>query len=112
MLDRAENLLHDRYGGKEYWDVSAARGPRRALHRSVRLVSEHLGRGGGRWQSAQLSCLHPQTRRSMVFAKHLRAVGDEFRSKYLNSTNEADRIPAEEDWTKMKVVSLSLIRGM
>lgn len=48
----------------------------------------------------------------MVFAKHLRAVGDEFRSKYLNSTNEADRIPAEEDWTKMKVVSLSLIRGM
>lgn len=26
MLDRAENLLHDHYGGKEYWDVSAARG--------------------------------------------------------------------------------------
>ena len=25
MLDRAENLLHDHYGGKEYWDVSAAR---------------------------------------------------------------------------------------
>lgn len=24
MLDRAENLLHDHYGGKEYWDVSAA----------------------------------------------------------------------------------------
>ncbi|XP_066891375.1 GDP-fucose protein O-fucosyltransferase 2 isoform X4 [Kogia breviceps] len=23
MLDRAENLLHDHYGGKEYWDVSA-----------------------------------------------------------------------------------------
>lgn len=22
MLDRAENLLHDHYGGKEYWDVS------------------------------------------------------------------------------------------
>ncbi|KAF6121123.1 protein O-fucosyltransferase 2 [Phyllostomus discolor] len=63
MLDRAENLLHDHYGGKEYWD----------------------------------------TRRSMVFARHLRAVGDEFRSKYLNSTDEADRIPYEEDWTKMKV---------
>ena len=47
----------------------------------------------------------------MVFAKHLRAVGDEFRSKYLNSTDEADRIPYEEDWTKMKVVSVSLIRG-
>ncbi|XP_054569595.1 GDP-fucose protein O-fucosyltransferase 2 isoform X2 [Eptesicus fuscus] len=64
MLDRAENLLHDHYGGKEYWD----------------------------------------TRRSMVFAKHLRAVGDDFRSKYLNSTNKADRIPDEEDWTKMKHV--------
>lgn len=38
-----------------------------------------------------------------MFAKHLRAVGDEFRSKYLNSTNEADRIPFQEDWTKMKV---------
>lgn len=22
MLDRAENLLHDHYGGREYWDVS------------------------------------------------------------------------------------------
>lgn len=22
MLDRAENLLHDHYGGKEYWNVS------------------------------------------------------------------------------------------
>lgn len=27
MLDRAENLLHDHYGGKEYWNVSAPRGP-------------------------------------------------------------------------------------
>lgn len=25
MLDRAENLLHDHYGGKEYWNVSACR---------------------------------------------------------------------------------------
>ncbi|XP_019818773.2 GDP-fucose protein O-fucosyltransferase 2 isoform X1 [Bos indicus] len=62
MLDRAENLLHDHYGGKEYWD----------------------------------------TRRSMVFARHLRAVGDEFRSRYLNSTDVADGIPFEEDWTQMK----------
>uniref|UniRef100_A0A8C6DIW0 GDP-fucose protein O-fucosyltransferase 2 n=1 Tax=Moschus moschiferus TaxID=68415 RepID=A0A8C6DIW0_MOSMO len=62
MLDRAENLLHDHYGGKEYWD----------------------------------------TRRSMVFAKHLRVVGDEFRSRYLNSTDVADGIPFEEDWTQMK----------
>ncbi|KAM8816553.1 GDP-fucose protein O-fucosyltransferase 2 isoform 2-T2 [Rhynchonycteris naso] len=71
MLDRAENLLHDHYGGKEYWD----------------------------------------TRRSMVFAKHLRAVGDEFRSKYLNSTNEADRTPHKEDWTKMKVKLGSSLGG-
>uniref|UniRef100_A0A8C0CEZ8 GDP-fucose protein O-fucosyltransferase 2 n=1 Tax=Balaenoptera musculus TaxID=9771 RepID=A0A8C0CEZ8_BALMU len=71
MLDRAENLLHDHYGGKEYWD----------------------------------------TRRSMVFAKHLRAVGDEFRSRYLNSTDAADRIPFEEDWTKMKVKLGSSLGG-
>ena len=38
-----------------------------------------------------------QTRRSMVFARHLRAVGDEFRSRYLNSTDVADGIPFEED---------------
>ncbi|XP_064332727.1 GDP-fucose protein O-fucosyltransferase 2 isoform X1 [Camelus dromedarius] len=71
MLDRAETLLHDHYGGKEYWD----------------------------------------TRRSMVFARHLRAVGDEFRSKYLNSTDEADRTPFEEDWTKMKVQLGSSLGG-
>ncbi|XP_044940263.1 GDP-fucose protein O-fucosyltransferase 2 isoform X1 [Mustela nigripes] len=71
MLDRAENLLHDHYGGKEYWN----------------------------------------TRRSMVFAKHLRAVGDEFRSKYLNSTDEADRTPFQEDWTKMKVTLGSALGG-
>ncbi|XP_070108695.1 GDP-fucose protein O-fucosyltransferase 2 isoform X3 [Equus caballus] len=71
MLDRAENLLHDHYGGKEYWD----------------------------------------TRRSMVFAKHLRAVGDEFRSRYLNSTDAADRTPFEEDWTRMKVKLGSSLGG-
>ncbi|KAL8173206.1 UNVERIFIED_CONTAM: GDP-fucose protein O-fucosyltransferase 2 [Gekko kuhli] len=63
MLDRAENLLHDHYSGKDYWD----------------------------------------TRRSMVFAKHLRVVGDLFRAKYLNSTDEKDRTQYNEDWTKMKV---------
>ncbi|XP_015275239.1 PREDICTED: GDP-fucose protein O-fucosyltransferase 2 [Gekko japonicus] len=63
MLDRAENLLHDHYAGKDYWD----------------------------------------TRRSMVFAKHLRVVGDLFRAKYLNSTDEKDRTRYNEDWTKMKV---------
>lgn len=63
MLDRAENLLHDHYGGKDYWN----------------------------------------TRRSMVFAKHLRVVGDEFRNKYLQSTDKADRTHYNEDWTQMKV---------
>ncbi|XP_043931925.1 GDP-fucose protein O-fucosyltransferase 2 isoform X2 [Protopterus annectens] len=63
MLDRAENILHDHYGGKEYWNA----------------------------------------RRSMVFAKHLRAVGDEFRARDLNSTDEADKTVYNEDWTKMKV---------
>ncbi|MBZ3873026.1 GDP-fucose protein O-fucosyltransferase 2 [Sciurus carolinensis] len=71
MLDRAENFLHDQYGGKDYWD----------------------------------------TRRSMVFAKHLRVVGDTFRSRYLNSTDAADKIPFEEDWTKMKVEPGSSLGG-
>ncbi|XP_036094015.1 GDP-fucose protein O-fucosyltransferase 2 isoform X2 [Rousettus aegyptiacus] len=71
MLDRAENLLHDHYGGKAYWD----------------------------------------TRRSMVFARHLRAVGDRFRSRYLNSTDEADRTPFQEDWTKMQVKLGSSLGG-
>ncbi|XP_078234620.1 GDP-fucose protein O-fucosyltransferase 2 isoform X2 [Pogona vitticeps] len=63
MLDRAENLLHDHYGGKDYWD----------------------------------------TRRSMVFARHLRMVGNLFRTEHLNSTDEKDRTQYDENWTKMKV---------
>uniref|UniRef100_A0A8C9LDZ4 Uncharacterized protein n=1 Tax=Pavo cristatus TaxID=9049 RepID=A0A8C9LDZ4_PAVCR len=39
----------------------------------------------------------------MVFAKHLRVAGDEFRNKYLQSTDEADRTHYNEDWTQMKV---------
>jgi hypothetical protein len=54
------------------------------------------------------SALSVQTRRSMVFAKHLRAVGDEFRSQHLNSTDAADKMAPEEDWTKMKVAALLL----
>uniref|UniRef100_A0A8C9AVP9 GDP-fucose protein O-fucosyltransferase 2 n=1 Tax=Prolemur simus TaxID=1328070 RepID=A0A8C9AVP9_PROSS len=46
----------------------------------------------------------------MVFARHLRVVGDEFRSRYLNSTDLADKIPFQEDWTKMKV-KLGSARG-
>jgi len=39
----------------------------------------------------------------MVFAKHLRIIGDEFRAKYLNSTDKQDLTPYNEDWTQMKV---------
>ncbi|XP_041057187.1 GDP-fucose protein O-fucosyltransferase 2 isoform X2 [Carcharodon carcharias] len=70
MLDRAENLLHDHYADKSYWDA----------------------------------------RRSMVFAKHLRIVGDEFRATYLNSTDELDKTVYDEDWTRMKV-KLGTARG-
>ncbi|XP_060784994.1 GDP-fucose protein O-fucosyltransferase 2 isoform X1 [Neoarius graeffei] len=42
------------------------------------------------------------TRRSMVFAKHLRVLGDQFRAKYLNSTDEQDHTPYSEDWTHMR----------
>lgn len=44
-----------------------------------------------------------QTRRSMVFAKHLRLIGDDFRTKYLNSTDISDSTVYSEDWTRMKV---------
>ncbi|XP_061579709.1 GDP-fucose protein O-fucosyltransferase 2 [Cololabis saira] len=42
------------------------------------------------------------TRRSMVFAKHLRLIGDGFRGKYLNSTDGGDSTIYSEDWTRMK----------
>ncbi|XP_060138459.1 GDP-fucose protein O-fucosyltransferase 2 isoform X2 [Zootoca vivipara] len=71
MLDRAENLLHDHYGGKDYWN----------------------------------------TRRSMVFAKHLRVVGDKFRTKFLNSTDEKDKTQYSEDWRKIKVKLGTAIGG-
>lgn len=45
----------------------------------------------------------------MVFAKHLRIIGDEFRAKYLNSTDKQDQTPYNEDWTKMKVCFTTLI---
>lgn len=39
----------------------------------------------------------------MVFAKHLRIIGDDFRAKYLNSTDDRDYTVYSEDWTRMKV---------
>ena len=41
-----------------------------------------------------------QARRSLVFAKHLRAEGDIFRAKFLNSTDVKDGTPYDEDWRK------------
>ncbi|KAG7280180.1 hypothetical protein CRUP_037764, partial [Coryphaenoides rupestris] len=41
------------------------------------------------------------TRRSMVFAKHLRLIGDRFRAEYLNSTDADDHTVYHEDWTRM-----------
>lgn len=38
----------------------------------------------------------------MVFAKHLRDIGDEFRRENLDSTDPEDKTELE-DWTKMKV---------
>ncbi|XP_053733377.1 GDP-fucose protein O-fucosyltransferase 2 isoform X2 [Synchiropus splendidus] len=51
------------------------------------------------------------TRRSMVFAKHLRLIGDDFRASYLNSTDEGDNTIYNEDWTRMKVKLGSAIGG-
>ncbi|KAK3090398.1 hypothetical protein FSP39_011543 [Pinctada imbricata] len=60
-IPQAEEMLHDRYGHKGYWEA----------------------------------------RRSMVFAKHLRDIGDEFRAKHLTSTDQEDNTVLE-DWTKMR----------
>ncbi|XP_071100851.1 GDP-fucose protein O-fucosyltransferase 2-like [Haliotis cracherodii] len=62
MIDRAETVMHDRFGDVKYWTA----------------------------------------RRSMVFAKHLKKIGDDFRGKHLDSTDVADKTVMNEDWTKNK----------
>ncbi|XP_063423391.1 GDP-fucose protein O-fucosyltransferase 2-like isoform X3 [Mytilus trossulus] len=42
-----------------------------------------------------------EARRSMVFAKHLRDIGDEFRKEYLDSTDENDKTILSK-WPEMK----------
>ncbi|CAL9690656.1 unnamed protein product [Knipowitschia caucasica] len=42
------------------------------------------------------------TRRSMVFAKHLRLIGDDFRKTRLSSTDEKDNTVYNENWKLMK----------
>lgn len=44
----------------------------------------------------------------MVFAKHLRIIGDNFRAKYLDSADDADNTVYNEDWTRMKVGQIVL----
>lgn len=41
-----------------------------------------------------------QARRSLVFAKHLRAEGDKFRREVLKSDDERDATVMDPDWTK------------
>ncbi|XP_062580232.1 GDP-fucose protein O-fucosyltransferase 2-like [Saccostrea cucullata] len=60
------------------------------LPRAETLLHDHFG-DTGYWRA----------RRSMVFAKHLRDIGDEFRRENLDSTDEDDKTVLE-DWTKMK----------
>lgn len=45
--------------------------------------------------------VHWEGRRSMVYAKHLHDIGDEFREKYLGSTDIKDKTVLLDDWTKM-----------
>lgn len=39
----------------------------------------------------------------MVFADHLKQIGNEFREKYLASTDKKDKTIMKKDWTKNKV---------
>ncbi len=41
-------------------------------------------------------------RRSMVYAKTLRDVADQFRKDYLDSTDESDKTKFDDDWTAMR----------
>ncbi|XP_033732365.1 GDP-fucose protein O-fucosyltransferase 2-like isoform X1 [Pecten maximus] len=52
-------------------------------------------------QYSEWSPLYWSGRRSMVYAKHLRDIGDNFREKYLGSTDKKDKTVLD-DWTKMK----------
>ena len=46
-----------------------------------------------------------------MFAKHLRDIGDDFRRKHLDSTDEGDTTVWDDDWTRMKVRMLSVQSG-
>ncbi|XP_069121907.1 GDP-fucose protein O-fucosyltransferase 2-like isoform X2 [Argopecten irradians] len=59
------------------------------LDRAETLLHDHFGQKRS-WEG----------RRSMVYAKHLRDIGDNFREKYLGSTDKKDKTELD-DWTKM-----------
>lgn len=63
FLDRGETVMHEMFGGKNYWD----------------------------------------SRRSMVFAKHLREEASEFRREFLDSNDEKDNAHRPEDWRTPKI---------
>ncbi|XP_063423390.1 GDP-fucose protein O-fucosyltransferase 2-like isoform X2 [Mytilus trossulus] len=52
-------------------------------------------------QYSEFSSMFWIARRSMVFAKHLRDIGDEFRKEYLDSTDENDKTILSK-WPEMK----------
>lgn len=47
----------------------------------------------------------------MRYAKELRKIGDEFREKFLDSTDERDKTVMDEDWTKIKVTPGQALGG-
>lgn len=49
-----------------------------------------------------------KARRSMRFNKDLREIANDFRKKFLNSTDEQDRIVLPDDWRLEKVILIKL----
>ena len=50
-----------------------------------------------------------QARRSMRFSKQLIDLGNEFREKFLDSTDKKDKTVLKADWTKTKVLAYLFI---
>ena len=63
------------------------------LVRGEELIHGSYSEWSGKWWTA---------RRSLVFAKELRKIGDDFRKEHLGSTDELDKTVRDEQWTKMK----------
>ncbi|XP_056436215.1 GDP-fucose protein O-fucosyltransferase 2 isoform X2 [Gadus chalcogrammus] len=72
------------------------------LHSNITVTSVMLDRAETVLHDHYAGKDYWSTRRSMVFAKHLRLIGDDFRAKYLNSTDDSDHTVYNEDWTRMK----------